>query len=254
MGCAQSRHGRTLASAIDDAKWPKGTVKRTSSLTFHGFKGRSLNVELQVNVAQAELTIRTRYQICGFTTTVSGSNGAALLGCSDQRTLARAHSGAAIYQRVRLLPRPFRSAQMQKWRRVGGAGGGLPPVVTVIDWGGGGLVDPPDFREIHVIRGDLKTPAQAAGRENDVLARLTFPAWPKISKEPQDFVLSLNVALPPQGKGGGLFGRRGEPAAASPRAEETALLVSFATSTLWAYQDWGPDDHDSTHHLYYHYP
>ena len=29
----------------------------------------------------------------------------------------------------------------------------------------------------------------------------------------QDFVLSLNVALPPQGKGGGLFGRRGEPAA-----------------------------------------
>ena len=26
-------------------------------------------------------------------------------------------------------------------------------------------------------------------------------------------MLSLNVALPPQGKGGGLFGRRGEPAA-----------------------------------------
>ena len=52
MGCTQSRHGRTLASAIDDAKWPKGTVKRTSSLTFHGFKGRSLNVELQVWKAQ----------------------------------------------------------------------------------------------------------------------------------------------------------------------------------------------------------
>jgi len=31
----------------------------------------------------------------------------------------------------------------------------------------------------------------------------------------QDFVLSLNVALPPQGKGGGLFGLRGgrQPAA-----------------------------------------
>ncbi len=29
------------------------------------------------------------------------------------------------------------------------------------------------------------------------------------------------------------------PYPASPRAEETALLVSFATSTLWAYQDWG---------------
>ena len=51
-GSTQSRHGRTLASAIDDAKWPKGTVKRTSSLTFHGFKGRSLNVELQVWIAQ----------------------------------------------------------------------------------------------------------------------------------------------------------------------------------------------------------
>lgn len=99
----------------------------------------------------------------GLTTTVSDSNGAALLGCSDQRTLARAPSGAAIYQRVRLMPRPFRSAQMQKWQRVGGAGGSLPPVVTVIDWGGGGLV-PPDFREIHVIRGDLKSPAEARGR------------------------------------------------------------------------------------------
>ena len=99
----------------------------------------------------------------GLTTTVSDSNGAALLGCSDQRTLARAPSGAAIYQRVRLLPRPFRSAQMQKWQRVGGAGDSLPPVVTVIDWGGGGLV-PPDFREIHVIRGDLKSPAEARGR------------------------------------------------------------------------------------------
>ena len=99
----------------------------------------------------------------GLTTTVSDSNGAALLGCSDQRTLARAPSGAAIYQRVRLLPRPFRSAQMQKWQRVGGAGGSLPPVVTVIDWGGGGLV-PPDFREIHVIRGDLKSPAEARGQ------------------------------------------------------------------------------------------
>ena len=124
---------------------------------------------------------------------------------------------------------------MQKWRRVGGTGGGLPPVVTVIDWGGGGLALVPDFREIHVIRGDLKNPAeargrpqakhraatrccsprpmrrrsrtqrktdrtffsgrkrhrctifsQAAGRENDVLARLTFPAWPQIPKEPQD--------------------------------------------------------------------
>jgi hypothetical protein len=29
-------------------------------------------------------------------------------------------------------------------------------------------------------------PWQAAGRENDVLARLAFPAWPQISKEPQD--------------------------------------------------------------------
>ena len=58
---------------------------------------------------------------------------------------------------------PFRSAQMQKWRRVGGTGGGLPPVVTVIDWGGGGLALP-DFREIHVIRGDLKNPAEARGR------------------------------------------------------------------------------------------
>ena len=98
----------------------------------------------------------------GLTTTVSDSNGAALLE-SDQRTLARAPSGAAIYQHVRLLPRPFRSAQMQKWRRVGGTGGGLPPVVTVIDWGGGGLAVP-DFREIHVIRGDLKNPAEARGR------------------------------------------------------------------------------------------
>ena len=52
MGCTQSRLGRTLASAIDDAKWPKGTVKRTSSLTFNGFKGRSLDVELQVGIAQ----------------------------------------------------------------------------------------------------------------------------------------------------------------------------------------------------------
>ena len=52
MGCTQSRQGRTLARAIDDAKWPKGMVKRTSSLTFHGFKGRSLNVELQVWIAQ----------------------------------------------------------------------------------------------------------------------------------------------------------------------------------------------------------
>ena len=100
----------------------------------------------------------------GLTTTVSDRNGAALLGCSDQRTLARAPSGAAIYQRVRLLPRPFRSAQMQKWRRVGGAGGGLPPVVTVIDWGGGGLLDNADFREIHVVRGDLRTPAEARDR------------------------------------------------------------------------------------------
>ena len=100
----------------------------------------------------------------GLTTTISDSNGAAVLGCSDQRTLVRAPEGAAVYQRVRLLPRPFRAAQMQKWRRVGGAGGGLPPVVTVIDWGGGGLVDPPDFREIHVIRGDLKTPAEVHGR------------------------------------------------------------------------------------------
>jgi hypothetical protein len=98
----------------------------------------------------------------GLTTTVSDSNGAALLE-SDQRTLARAPSGAAIYQHIRLLPRPFRSAQMQKWRRVGGTGGGLPPVVTVIDWGGGGLALP-DFREIHVIRGDLKNPAEARGR------------------------------------------------------------------------------------------
>ena len=53
---------------------------------------------------------------------------------------------------------------MQKWRRVGGTGGGLPPVVTVIDWGGGGLALVPDFREIHVIRGDLKNPAEARGR------------------------------------------------------------------------------------------
>ena len=53
---------------------------------------------------------------------------------------------------------------MQKWRRVGGTGGGLPPVVTVIDWGGGGLALVLDFREIHVIRGDLKNPAEARGR------------------------------------------------------------------------------------------
>ena len=254
MGCTQSRHGRKLASAIDDAKWPTATVKRTSSLTFHGLKGRSLNVELQVNVAQAGLTICTQYQICGLATSVSDSNGAVLLACSDQRTLARAPEGAMLYQRVRLLPRPCRAAQLQKWRRVDGTSGSLPPVVTVIDWGGGGLVDPPEFREIHVIRGDLSSPAEAAGRENDVLARLRFPTWPKICKEPQDFVLSLNVALPHQGKFDGLLGRWGNQAATSARAEETALLVSFATRALWAYQDWGPDDPDSMHYLYHNYP
>ena len=42
---------------------------------------------------------------------------------------------------------------------------------------------PTPRRKLH---GCIICSLQAAGRENDVLARLTFPAWPKISKEPQD--------------------------------------------------------------------
>mmetsp|Transcript_8744 Transcript_8744/g.17597 ORF Transcript_8744/g.17597 Transcript_8744/m.17597 type:complete len:258 (+) Transcript_8744:90-863(+) len=256
MGCTQSRHGSELASRIDDAKWPAGVVKRSSSLTFHRFKGRALNVELQVSVAQTELTIRTQYQICGLTTSISDGNGKAVLTCTDQRTLMRAREGGVLYQRIRLLPRPFCEEKMQKWRRIGGAGNSLPPVVTVIDWGGGGFVDPPDRREIHAIKGDLNKPAEAVGRENDVLARIKFPARPNVSKEPQAFELSLNIALPEaKAKGRGLFGQRAEQAAgdAHPRAEETLmLLVCFATSMLWAYQDsWGPPDEHHDDYVYY---
>ena len=111
MGCAQSRLGKKVGDAIDDRKWPRGKVVRTSSLTFRGLNGRTLVVELACSVANSELAIRTEYGVCALSTTINGSGVA--LSCTDLYTVARAPEGAALgeqeaHRRAHANARPLR--------------------------------------------------------------------------------------------------------------------------------------------------